>query len=534
MPRRQITAAALSLAFIASLAALFFYGLSSTLSDARDFYAAELRDEDQIDVYIGTSTYEVRYGQVARRGADLPVTDAEAYDALRIAYGASLARHAPLFGLTGTDMAELEIQIRELAVSQNEMAALQRTASERFDIENFLYPIRFLHALTEAERARNAFLDSASSVTLRTYQRALDEALEAYEGDLRGFTAAFMRNTDNRSELRLLDGIIDRQSILSALRESKTRIESVRRAHRADESCLRGRTHSCRLISRDEGGPQNAPETSLQRTSLSLTREVISILDAAHPDDIDVLSDRYFIALHGSMCAKTFAEPHYFLLRSPEDIGHAIESFIFVGDLLSYPLDPAIPREATFAFFSPTTYYLCPEFGIDVSRAVATAEAYVSEFPDADLTYASGRILDENHARAYARAEGQKGASEERVRERVRSMFNEGGAGLHIIVRDIVSQQRAVVRQAGYKPSTDLSASWNFFVRSAFPTLFLLHHNTMGPYISIVADQDPEGSRSRLMKWSEVRTTMPKAEVIDDIRAFLDSHREGPDAAQLH
>lgn len=488
---------------------------AAAFSDALD--AASVRET----VFVRGETYNVRDGRVfAGDGRALPETSWAARSAQRIAYAAAQTRRSPLFGLSGTDVDALRSAIAELETSQDSLAELQETRNARRDVARSLYPIRFLKALADAEEARRRFLGSPSDDAYRAYNAELRRALFAYRRDLVSFERAFDRQVSNTAPLVVRTGIITKESIVTALSVMHERAARIHDERMRRTRCLSGAIALCAANDLKKP-PVEIPEyaETSRRASLSLAHEVVSIIVAAHPDDRDtLLARRTLVALEGSSCARELPAPHYMLLYiGPEESEDAppVESLLFVGDLLSYPLDKELPREHLFAFFSPTTYYLCPTIGEDISRARATVRALAHRDTGTDLSYRSGFIADERDARTYAR-ETESGTNEFAV------MFADNGAGFELLVRDIAAQQNAVARQAQNFP-TDTSAEWNFLTRSGFASLFLLHHRTMAPAIPITAENTDRVEP--LLRWSDLRAQTRLEDVVEDVRAFLKEHR---------
>lgn len=498
--------------------------MESRAASASHFYASTLAAEDiERTVMIGTDPVTIHEGQPF--SSKSPISQRVTYRALRVAYAATLASRSPLFGLAGTDLDELNRQIDELATVQKEVADKQDSEDEKRNILKHLYPTRFLKTLAHTEASRRTFVQTPNERTMDAYNRALQKTIRAYQKDLDSFAVGFEKAAPDSFPLVLLHGTITKDSVRASIQEIHSRIRSASQRLDARLACLSGVIDACDAAELDLPFVMASPQYEVPRSSRALTDEVVSILAEAHPPRVDISTLMSLVALHGSSCAQGFDDPHYFLFagHAPEKSG-VNESLLYVGDLLSYPINPQRPREATFAFLSPTTYYLCPSVGGDISRAAATQMALENKYPDLNTSYKTGTVLDEGEAIRYAYDLLLSPQTSE-MGEETLLQFADRGAGFELLVRDVVAQQRAVAREARGGDQTDLSAGWNFLVRSAFTSLFLTHHRTMSPEIQIYAQDRNDVGIDRVLRWSRLRHFMSREEVVQDLREFLAAHR---------
>lgn len=471
--------------------------------------------------YIERSGAEPFYRQaLSDAGIDAPTLVQK--QELSVAYAAGLARRSPIFGLSGTNLSELGRGIEQLEDARTQTALAQPNEKQREDIARYLYPTDFITKLARAEDSRRSFILAPSEKGMLEYFDALGSALLAYETDLRLFTDAFRRNVSDPPDLVLLQGVITKESVLSSLEAAEERIRELRLEHAKRKACILGVIRACNPSDLRETYALETRSADKLRASVSLAKEVASIISDAHPSGNDFLSKRVLVALYGSTCADGLPNPHYFLQSSPVR-GSAVESLIFVGDLFSYPPSDQA-REAGFAFLSPTTYYLCPLIGRDIGRASATRHAYGRMYPGRDISYTGGLVLDENRARDYVLEELQNPMEATNDEDLARE-FTDNGAGFDALIQDIAAQQSAVVRQAQNQRDTDLGAEWTFFVRSGFASLFLFHHRSMEPMIGIFSEPQSREGLSQVIRWSTLRTSMDRDSVIGNIRVFLEAHR---------
>lgn len=490
-------------------------------------------------VEVNGHHYMVKGGRVIDHAGALLEEDSIPLRVYTLAYELALARRSPVLAIPGTDTDKLTDAAIDLAENQRHIGALQEDPKIAELVSSSLYPVKFLQALARAEAARREFLGAGNEASARAYQRALLDAVHAYESDARAISRAIETIVKKDRKFVVLAGSIDLSSINGALASIAERASFMRQKLVQRGACINGTLTLC--IPEDLKVPTiDVTQEKSETSSLSLANDVISLLSKGY-DGAALRQYRPLVALHGSSCADGFPEPHYYLLRvhekRPEDI--RIGALLFVGDLLSYrtdqlmqrtesPNDPiAALREkgVSFAVFSPGNYYLCPSIGEDLGRSVATYKAFVMHYGTSSVARS---VADERESQRYiASVLSTPGSSKSVIDEAtdIALMFNGKSANLDLIAQEIADYQNGTIRQKEQGLSIDVGAEWEFLVRSGVTALLMFQHNERGiESVSIFSDTLPTRERVPLVRWSDIRTRISESEIIEDIRTLTEFH----------
>lgn len=208
------------------------------------FFSAALSRVPERSVSIDGFVYTVAHGRVSgERG----VPDRKTKErALRLAYSAETAARSPLLALPGTDPDSLLYAVSGLSELSRSLASLQKRARDKAFVEHTLYPIAFLEAAAEAERAREFFLTEPSETRERAYYDALRTEATAYLNDIGRFREG-VRNvvSDNAGAYVAAGKIVSKESFLEALGTLESGMLGTMERLEARERCIRGAFLSC-------------------------------------------------------------------------------------------------------------------------------------------------------------------------------------------------------------------------------------------------------------------------------------------------
>lgn len=536
---------------LAAIGAFYLIGDAADRHAISFFSTALAREGIEETVLVAGTPYRVQNGQ-ASLASGAPASERQTLQALRVAYAAAVAQHSPLFGMAGTDPDELERLSRALQEVAVGLAALQEAGPVVHDLTGALYPTAFLAALADTERARREFIETPSDDLSRKYDDALETVLKAYEKDLRAFIDAFERNVDEDMNYRVLSGVVTKQSFLEGTREALQQITRVQEAHRDRKACMRGRVDHCVIedlalpkVGLSETAELSPSDTSTAEELLSIYKEALSR---------KTRFEGAVIALNGGACVPGMSDPQLYFLRekTDEETPYIGGSLWYIHNLFSYetehfaqllkdervtPLTILRDAEVLFAHYKPTAYYLCPELGADISEARATLFAYAAlDIPVASFT-GGHPILQETVAREQVERVLEAFPTDRERYEKAleaAAMFAEHGGGLELLLEEVVLNQRSNILQYGAGLSPDMSAQSQFFAKSGFVSLYLLHHQTMGrSSISIFKERHRGPEDMRLLSWPALRDMLPREKIVRDLEVFFLMHIEPERAAEI-
>lgn len=509
------------------------------------YFAAELEARSvAADVIVGHMTYHVERGVAVARGSRGNIRDTSV--ALRIAYAREIAIRSPILDMEGTDPSRLSEAADELAKVSEGLAKLQKSPRDKALVKRALYPTAFLHALAELERARKKFIASGRDVDEAAYAAQLKKTIRVGQENLGAFERAYTLAVDSEStRYATLGGIVTKESSLAALREIGLGFDRVSKRAYAREQCMQGELSKCNA--QDLAIQQPRAITMRVPTEVpALVRQVLALhVDAglSHYKDVPI------VALSRSACINSFTPPYYFGVQTyPQSTDYP--RVRFVGDFMFYPitrsdaapLDPFSTRGASYLPYMATAYYSCPEGARDTARVrvviflskLAFAEtrsilrantpenAYIASEADAS------RYLIEMLPSAFDPVHGDDRWTQNVVRN-VYLMWKDNSAWFDAIVEEIAVFGKTELRMKEAGIPIDTSMSFLFSSRSGFYDLFLAHNPSAGsgessPYAS--GERNP--FLEQFLKWSDTRSTIPRADILNGLRVYMSVHKPAP------
>lgn len=496
---------------------------------------------------------------VVVRGVELRVTDGKvsaidgtavsrgaAQKALRLAYARTLARRNPILGIPGVDPRFLSESARQLSEITDSLAKRQTSAQDASTARS-LYPIRFLQSLAVLEESRISFIESGSDTDELTYRAALRHALTAGRIDIANFQNALgVGITADEIRFQGFGGPISVQSMRDAAKGMEARFQELEKQAQKLSMCLEGNVESCypnalilgRALTKR---PDETPRVS--GVARSRVDEVIDLYAETMPKrSSSIFTDATPIALTQSACVSELPLPHVVILAGASPWG--IPPIWYVADLYFSQTEDSEAvvlqylkknHDIRYSRINPMMFYVCPDVGVDLAKAWAvraTAE-FALRHPEVARTHRERLLIDgdmwyESDAYAYARAAIAEISTEDvaptvlEELETITLLWNENGAGLDGILASIVRTESNRLDMYDRGVPFDVSAKTHLLTRSAFPTLFLLDKQS----IDILHGQSGTAVRagdflSVLATYGDIRTTVPRARIIRDLRESL-------------
>ncbi len=497
-----------SAVIVLSLIAAAIVGLHRRHQSAAAFYASALRQTATSErISWQGSTYEIAHGEVFHDGVRIRGT--RSLVPLQLAYAASLAERNPIMALPGVSLDEFDDALDRMQRTQARLAAKQTSAFDASLVSEHLYPIAFLRAALELERARREFVGSPAMSSMRRYENLLRVAVLAYRSDLRDFSAAFRSAVpENAPDYAAQRYIITRDDTLAALTYIDKAATITERQVRDRSQCVSGNVVFC-----------DADELSLPTfTSLDVVtipspnslRDVRAALDESGV----TLEPGPDVLLSNSYCVRGAAGPVVYaierLSRAGADLAYPspiLASDITLVDATEYDEYPFFSyftdNGATYVPLRDLAYYTCPRAGMEQGRVLATLRvaetasvvqasdladgALRTELQALETELANPRMVTEASATRYLNAVqpllGEDGLAENARKTLLDAMLvmRTASPGTLQVMRDIVLFEETDMLLATQGIDFDFGSRYLFYVRSGFLPLFLANNPTVIP-----------------------------------------------------
>ena len=465
-------------------------------SNVLQFFSEALRDADVREhVLAGGRTYNIAGGVVRENGA--VVRGRGALLPLALAYKKALARRTPLLPLAGTDPDALLNAVQELERTQ---ALLAQTQSDPGGVPliRSLYPTGSLRVLAELERARIAFLETGTIQEAWRYDLAVRTALWQLRADLAAFRRAFSRAVPSGvGEYATPSTSVTRANVLEALDALLAGLNDIETVLGERLSCTRGGIASCDLndlsLPRLEEQKNVVPEEAIARA-----REIRSLFGQA--GTLEKPDDNLIVVLAKSACAPDNPIFSVYTRQFGNFAGYT--NLLWLGDI-RFVLSEKHPDIPFFSYFSdhgvryvpvPLNHYSCAELGKDWGRVFGVLDARkfaralpISKFAGEAATDSlkklerallSSDVVHERDAVEYvALAQELDEELPEDSANKIAALslkLRNGSAGLDLFIREMAIVERTnieLLESSG--PPADMTIPYLFFVRSAFPSLFI-------------------------------------------------------------
>ena len=471
-------------------------------------------------------------------------TNAQTQEELRLAYAQALARRAPLFDTSGIDPDALLRAIEALKTSTAHTIDNAGTSTGK-DLFPSLYPVRFLHAIAETERARRAFLASGENTDEQIYEERQQEAAAAGESDVENLKESFLNIFKGRTyRFSGLGGMISTSLLISNTDTVKARMQEVRAVLGERTLCIQGHITHC---NKADILPPMIPETpSFQILPADL--KVSEEIETLKHDAISNVHPYRTVILASSSCMGILPGPYFFELESNQTGGRTIP-LKYVHELYFQELTAkersqnplfaylAYTYGITYKATNPMMFYVCPELGNDESRARALS--LVADFAAAHPSIARTQSallrgsgpLTEWDALAYlrsARNETVTDGSEhefETVNDLIR-IYRDRSIGLDTIISQIAYTNDVHATRVAQGIPYHISPLYLFLTHSAYPTLFLTDNPSAGRSIISIREPDSYADTRSIFErnfttYSYLIGTVSRDKILHDIRVLL-------------
>jgi hypothetical protein len=347
-------------------------------------------------VTVHGELYAIEDGSVTRSNPE--IDNKNAVEALRLAYAKTLAKRNPFFALSGVELIRLDEAIQALSETRYNLAQLQESEKQKRAILFGLYPLRYLNALSNAEKKRRAFIDSGSDVDEKLYRESLRTIPTAYSIDSFRFERAFKSIVPKQiSRYATERTIISRTNTISTIRSLRSRIGKTQQQMEAQYRCIDGETMYC------EDRSLRLPiiiglldEHEYESPYLTITKEFYTTVGIFNGEE-------QIVSIYNNACLENRELTTNFALR-PSQTNKGLIGATILNDVRLINIDQTnnTPffrhfREAglTYLPINQFNYYGCAEFDRDVGKIFATlaVSTFASETPLS--TYTKGSLQSE-------------------------------------------------------------------------------------------------------------------------------------------
>jgi len=471
-------------------------------------------------------------------------------------YQQALARWDPILALPGVNPEELLQEVVGLRTTAEEVASRQSDTQIGALVREALYPLRFLTALAELEKARLSFLGSGSQEDYKAYYAAQDKALGRYLSDLERFRRAFaMAVPVDIGQYATEKKIITRENTLLALDTLRSNALEVQRKLRERGACLSEVSLCPQLTMPSFSSSQPMGATGEE---LSQTRRVQSLFTrAGYP-----IKNTPLILLSQSACIverpKTALLFGFVHLPAIGVIASST-SPIYLGDIrfvdsTKYATLPFFKyftqQDVTFTPSDPLSQYACADSYKDVGAVLAIRDVgdfaitsrlsqYVSGAPGNALRaiereFEASEILLEESSKSYlqgalANLEALPLPLQHDVATLSIQMETKSRGLLHVVhTMQFYEKTNMLISRKGL--DIDFGALYFFFTRSGFVSLFL----SDGLYVendipALFKPNDLPSERQPYLYYSSMnKTPALEKKLIHDMQIYHATHEITP------
>ncbi len=530
-------------AFAVSVLVLFVTTSTSTKKqhNAALFFSDALKKVGVVEqVHIDEKTYDVSSGIVRRNGNE--VSENEALQALKLTYALTIARHSPFFGLAGTEVSSLESELTKLEQIMQKLVDAQKNAADAKAIET-LYPIDFLHSVAVLERRRQEFLTRGTTAEAVRYDEQVATTIGEYARAISRFKVELTNIIESKrnADVRIvrLGGVTTTGHMLTIVTELEQAAMQIKNEYSRRTLCHNGSTEEC--TDEDLALPR-LPDTQAPFSDGTLPPIIEEIESVMREASGRAESEHVYVAQQ-SACVADTEPPHYLRVDTGQDRDLTVPGVRYIGELFFLSTDtPNVPlysyfrsRGMSYSMHNPIVYYACPESGsvIGTARAITEIATFAQAHPSVAPRERSELLreaLREEMAVEYVRtalAELDTSTDEFKRLLELALMLTDKSAGLDLTIQHIahVTETDLGLKTRG-APFEVNPRHW-YITHSAFLSLFFAHNPLIGistsPYIQ--DDRAAEEASARVLRYSELRTTVPHKKIVDDIRAFLTIER---------
>ena len=489
------------------------------------------------------------------------LSERDVFNTLRIAYAQALAERSPLLAIPETDTFALEGAAQSLDELAGRLSALQKDQSTKDAVRTALYPTRFLRSLSRLERARSTFLAGASDVTLKEYTALQQATIRDFSADLSDHEAAFKRIIPkDTAGYGVFNGVITRDTILMSMESLRRGIGDTAQKIRQRAHCIGGLTSYCDADLLAIPSVQ-VPEPTPSAARDSEAREIHSFyseLAKMRGKEISGL-----VQISQSTCFGTLNVPLLFTLQNRDDPLADIVNPELVGTMIFIPTAKysKVPfyqyfakNGIPYAYFPAFAFYKCPDIVVDSGRVFETvliadvandrqSNRPLVESPALEeaLTARPDGILRESDALAYldemrtnfsSRTPPASQKSQKALNRLISLILaaQYGSARFEQFVQKVEKDEELNLALIARGVPTELGASYLFYVKSAFFSLFLgTNPSVAGVQRAPVDTSRSAKTESEFVSYQALRKIRSRADIKSYVKFYFDMHqREVP------
>ncbi len=552
------TKSLLKVIVIVAVGALFLVGWQGQKS-ASIFYSNALHGANvSEEVIVRGKNYDVVNGKVMFSGGN--VSESDKGRALRLAYAKTFARRSPLAALAGTDPERFKIAVNALSEIRDKLSEVQETKEGSAIVKSSLYPIDFLMALANLERARLRFIASGDEPGEKAYKTAERRIFTTYQNDITRFRSSFLRAVSPNVKSFATEGdLISREGMIDALDTLSIGMKKTKFISEKRSKCLRGKTSQC--ITEDLNFPSiPIPEKQTIKSELVSQAENIRSIFAETMGNKDVLHGP-IIAISNGICISDTPGAPLFVLYSKklQEKNLNYKNSLFIGNIRF--IDSNEQRQIKFfKYFAdngikyvislPDIYYECPLSGYDFGKVMAISKVIEFSKKSPVSAYAEGEtkkrlhkmessfsspkaLVTERDAVEYillSRDSLKKEAVPETIYNEIISISLElknMSAEFESFLLKIYLVERNYLELISKGIPIPLDMSYLYFVRSSAMNLFLSHNSSAtGVHAPLFEKSDIPLEKQPFLFYSSMPNTPDiKNSIIKDLEFFYRLNR---------
>jgi hypothetical protein len=449
-------------------------------------------------VIIDDTVINIRRGAISAVGVSPEIERR----ALRLSYALAAARRTPMMSLAGTDLDALERAIDALQLASTQLADIQRSRREARAVRVAVYPLGFLRAVREAERARRVFIAQRTEIALATYEDALRNALAMHHRDLMRYTRAFQAFVPHTTRrYGTAQKVIDRENSLASLEALGRREQTLAATLRDLERCLRGNIEHCDI--RTLAHPMLIEPRALAPVEDMRIERVRAFYTRLGYD----MTSLPPVTIESVCVAPDVTPPVFVAAQESSGPAPAYEAIIPLGNIrfFSEPAGSGVPyldffatRGVTYVPAKELNHYNCPEMDSDVgaiygmygirsfaldmdaqtiagANTLRTAAERLQGVHTLVETTAFARAMQDSISRGETTPDVEHAFTEHLIALRDRS------AGYEWNMQEIARIETRNLAALGNGAHPELSSPFLFFARSGIYALLMQGNASFGP-----------------------------------------------------
>ena len=399
------------------------------------------------------------------------------------------ARHAPLFGISGTDPQRLDTALDALEQARGRLAAAQTDPLDSARI-GFAYPVEFLRLVARTETARLEFMQAPSYARAREYERLLAATADEGVRSAYGFVAALDAILDETETpaVYTLSGLIDEEALRDAGRSLLRRQRDLATESRRRFWCRRNP-----FCTRPEVIVPSESQPVSERNDEAAAFFLAARRGTTTPAFMRVHVNR-------SACARELPPPYEYLLLDETRINgrphaHLLDDVFFSPTSGQGEILRILSRSVEYAIVRPSLFYMCPETQTDAGlfAAFLAARRHAGVATEDAQDRRDAFLADPSDATLYAYVSALSAIGpDDLASSELRLMTIQRNGRLDALVSDIARVIDAHLKLRAQGVPFDMSARNMYVTHSAFPSLYLAHDASVMSEAAVLGRGSPE------------------------------------------